>query len=66
MNEWYTCEYDGEEFNLKFTVVGTYIGDKGEHIDKDRVLDVWRMTDKNTAWEELANGKFEFIEGDEE
>jgi len=59
MNDWYVCEYDGEEFNFKFTVVGTYIGDKGELIDKVRVLNVWRMTDTNTAWEELANGKFE-------
>lgn len=59
MNDWYVCEYDGEEFNFKFTVVGTYIGDKGERVDKHRVLNVWRMTDTDTAWNELGNADFE-------
>lgn len=56
MNEWYTCEYDGEEFNFKFTVVGTYVGNKGERIDKHAILNLW---DRASAWNELANGDFE-------
>ena len=64
MNDWYVCEYDGEEFNFKFTVVGTYIGDKGERINKERILDVYRQTDKNEAWRLLSNAEFELEEGD--
>lgn len=56
------CTEDEQEVNFKFTVVGTFIGDKDERVNKERVLDVWRQTDKYTAWEELANADFEIVE----
>ena len=38
---------DGDQFNYKFVVTGTFEGDEGEHIDKERILDVARMSDKS-------------------
>ena len=40
------CKRDGDQFNYKFVVTGTFEGDEGEHIDKERILDVARMSDK--------------------
>lgn len=56
------CTTDEQEVNFKFTVVGTFIGDKDELVNQKRVLDVWRLTDTYTAWEELANADFEIVE----
>lgn len=56
------CTEDEQEVNFKFTVVGTFIGDQDELVNQERVLDVWRQTDKYTAWEELANADFEIVE----
>ena len=56
------CNKDEKEYNYKFTVVGTFIGDKGETINQERILNVARMTDKSTAWEWLFNADFELEE----
>ena len=56
------CTEDEKEYNFKFTVVGTFIGDKGETINQERILNVARMTDKSTAWEWLFNADFELEE----
>jgi CRP-like cAMP-binding protein len=56
------CKEDGREYNYKFVVTGTFVGDKGEHIDKERILDVARMSDKSTAWEWLWNADFELTD----
>lgn len=47
------CKQDGDEFNYKFTVTGTFVGDKDEVINRGRILDVLRLTDKGIAWEML-------------
>ena len=56
------CKEDEREYNYKFVVTGTFVGDKGETINKERILDVARMTDKSTAWEWLWNADFELEE----
>ena len=56
------CNEDEKVYNYKFTVVGTFIGDKGETINQERILNVARMTDKSTAWEWLFNADFELEE----
>lgn len=56
------CGEDEREYNYKFVVTGTFIGDKGETINQERILEVARMTDKSTAWEWLWNADFELIE----
>lgn len=56
------CDQDEKEYNFKFTVVGTFIGDKGETINQKRILDVYRLTDKNEAWRLLSNADFELVE----
>lgn len=56
------CKEEGTEYNYKFTVVGTFVGDEGETISQERILDVARMSDKSTAWEWLWNADFELEE----
>ena len=56
------CDADEKEYNFKFTVVGTFIGDKGEIINQERILQVYRLTDKNEAWRLLSNADFELEE----
>jgi len=58
------CNEDEKEYNFKFTVVGTFIGDKGETINQKRILDVYRLTDSNEAWRLLSNADFKLEEGD--
>lgn len=58
------CKEEGTEYNYKFTVVGTFVGDEGETISQKRILDVASMSDKSTAWEWLWNADFE-LEGKE-
>lgn len=53
------CNEDGKEYNFKFVVTGTFIGDKGETISKERILQVYRLTDKNEAWRLLSKADFE-------
>jgi hypothetical protein len=33
------CVQDGDEFEYKLVIVGTYIGDKDEIINKEKVID---------------------------
>ena len=56
------CNEDGKEYNFKFVVTGTFIGDKGETINQQRILDVYRQTDRNEAWRLLSNADFELEE----
>ncbi len=56
------CKRDGDQFNYKFVVTGTFEGDESEIINKQRILDVARMSDKSTAWEWLWNADFELEE----
>lgn len=56
------CKEDEREYNYKFVVTGTFVGDEGETINKQRILDVARMSDKSTAWEWLWNADFELEE----
>ena len=58
------CNVDEREYNCKFTVTGTFIGDKGETINQERILNVYRLTDSNEAWRLLSNADFE-LESDE-
>jgi len=60
------CKRDGDHFNYKFVVTGTFEGDEGETINQERILDVARMSDKSTAWEWLWNADFELIDIEEE
>ena len=59
----YICNEDEKEYNFKFVVTGTFIGDKDETINQARILDVYRQTDKNEAWRLLSNADFELEEG---
>jgi len=59
----YICNEDEKEYNFKFVVTGTFIGDKGETINQQRILDVYRQTDKNEAWRLLSNADFKLEEG---
>ena len=56
------CKKDGDQFNYKFVITGTFEGDEGEYINKERILDVARMSDKSTAWEWLWDADFELID----
>ena len=56
------CNQDEKEYNFKFVFTGTFIGDKGETINQQRILDVYRQTDKNEAWRLLSNADFELEE----
>ena len=56
------CKEDGKEYNFKFTVVGTFVGDEGETINQKRILDIYRLTDRNEAWRLLSNADFELEE----
>jgi len=57
------CDKDEREYNYKFTVVGTFIGDQGETISKERILEVARLTSSSEAWNWLYNADFELEEG---
>jgi len=56
------CGEDEREYNYKFTVTGTFVGDKGETINKERILQIARLTSSSEAWEWLYNADFELIE----
>ncbi len=56
------CGEDEREYNYKFVVTGTFIGDKGETINQERILEIARLTDKRQAWEMLWNADFELID----
>lgn len=56
------CNEDGKEYNYKFVVKGSFIGDKGEIINQDRILQVARLTSSNEAWNWLYNADFELEE----
>ena len=46
------CKRDGDQFNYKFVVTGTFEGDEGEHVNKERILDVAECLTKA----QLGNG----------
>ena len=56
------CKEDERLYNYKFTVTGTFVGDKGEIINQERILNVMRMCDKSEAWNMLWNADFELID----
>lgn len=58
----YICDTDGKEYEFSFKVVGQFIGDEGETINKKRILDVQYMTSKESAWELLYDADFEIQE----
>ena len=60
------CKEDDHVFEYKFIVTGQFYGDKGEVINKDRILEVARMTDSYEAWEMLRNSDFELYDLQEE
>tara|TARA_R100001129_G_scaffold63736_1_gene43580 strand:+ start:1772 stop:2017 length:246 start_codon:yes stop_codon:yes gene_type:complete len=60
------CKEDEDVFEYKFIVTGQFYGDKDEVINKDRILEVARLTDSNEAWEMLWNADFELYEVQEE
>jgi hypothetical protein len=60
------CKEDGREYEYSFKVVGHFIGDKGETINKKRILDVHYMTSKESAWELLYDADFTLQELEEE
>jgi len=57
MQEEIKCTEDGIEFGYKLTIAGTYIGDKDELINKDKVIQ-WHelyeadFTVKELSWKE--------------
>lgn len=52
------CKQDEDVFEYTFTVTGQFYGNKDEVINQDRILEVARLTDKNSAWEMLWNADF--------
>ena len=56
------CDEDEKLYSYKFVVKGCFVGDKGELIDNERILQVARMTDSNEAWEMLYKANFEIEE----
>jgi len=56
------CNEDGKEYNYKFVVTGSFIGDKGETINQERILQVARLTSSSEAWNWLYNADFELEE----
>jgi len=56
------CKQDEDVFEYTFTVTGQFYGDKDEVINKDRILDVARLTDKGSAWEMLWGAEFELTD----
>jgi len=60
------CKEDEDVFEYKFIVTGQFYGDKDEVINKDRILEVARMTDRSEAWEWLMNAEFELYDTQEE
>ena len=62
----YICDTDGQEYEYSFRVVGHFIGDKGEIINKKRILDIHYLTSKESAWELLYDADFTLEELEEE
>ncbi len=60
------CKKNEDVFEYKFTVTGQFYGDKDEVINKDRILDVFRKTDKYYAWSMLHGADFELYDLQEE
>tara|TARA_R100000656_G_scaffold58521_1_gene45632 strand:+ start:179 stop:424 length:246 start_codon:yes stop_codon:yes gene_type:complete len=60
------CKQDEDVFEYKLIVTGQFYGDKDEVINKHRILDVARLSDKNSAWEILYNADFELYDLQEE
>jgi len=56
------CNEDGKEYNYKFVVTGSFIGDKGETISQDRILQVARLSSSSEAWNWLYDADFELEE----
>jgi len=56
------CNEDEKEYNYKFVVTGSFIGDKGETINQERILQVARLTSSSEAWNWLYNADFELEE----
>ena len=56
------CDRDEKLYSYEYVVEGTFVGDKDELIDKERILQVARMTDRNEAWEMLWNADFDVEE----
>jgi len=56
------CNEDEKEYNYKFVVTGTFIGDNGETINQERILQVARLTSSSEAWNWLYNADFELEE----
>ena len=56
--EEYICDTDGREYEYSFKVVGHFIGDEGETINKKRILDVHYMTSKESAWGVSSKGRY--------
>ena len=56
------CNEDEREYNFKFVVTGTFIGDKGETINKERILQVARLSSSSEAWNWLYDADFELEE----
>lgn len=56
------CHEDNVELEYKFTIVGTYIGDKDEIVNQKRVINILSLTDNNSAWELLSDADFEIKE----
>ena len=47
------CYEDGDEFEYKLTIVGIYIGDKNEIINKDSVIRMHELYEADFEIEEL-------------
>ncbi len=47
------CYEDGDEFEYKLTIVGIYIGDKNEIINKDKVIGMHELYEADFEIEEL-------------
>ena len=60
------CKKDEDLFEYKFIVTGQFYGDKDEVINKNRILEVARMTDRSETWEWLMNADFELYDLQEE
>ena len=60
------CKQNEDVFEYTFTVTGQFYGDKDEVINKDRILDVARLTDKGSAWAMLWSAEFELTDLQEE
>jgi surfactin synthase thioesterase subunit len=54
MQEEIKCTEDGIEFGYKLTIAGTYIGDKDELINKDKVIQWHELYEADFTVKELS------------